>query len=385
MQSLTWDDRAKKVFAQGCNTYSKRSDQYILGISPTHILNQDRGDPAFMAADGVSYCDWVNGLGANILGTSFSHSLPTTLEVQYAERLQAVFPFMERMRFLKTGSAACEAAIRIARAYAGRQEVWGCGYHGASNVFVAAESPGAGCVDEGYQKFGNVGELVAILKETDWNPAAVIVEPVQLDMSVKLSLAELRGETARRGIVLIFDEIISGFRVPKYCFSNYFGIIPDIITLGKAMANGHPLSVVGGKQEIMEGAPWFISNTHNGDTCSIKAAMSVMDSITPESLEEAWRVGGEILAHFNQINPVIQLHGYPTRAELVGSEENKAIYIQEMHRRRHFVGKAWFLNFYHGAAHINMFLHWAGEVINGIAEGMYPLEGPIPVPVFKRN
>lgn len=390
MSEKTWDERARAVFAQGCNTYSKRSDQYILGVSPTHVLNQSRAEPCFTGADGKFYYDWVCGLGSSITGCAYNYSLPSTLEVVFAERLQTIFPVLEQMRLFKTGSAACEAAVRVARAYRGPGPVLGVGYHGSSNIFIAAENPGQGCVDEGYHKYPDFQSLIDAIQSDYWEdfegqPVAVIVEPVQLDLGVRPDLLKIRELCSARDIVLIFDEVVSGLRVPKYCFSNFWEIQPDLLCIGKALGNGHPLAVMGGRRDIMETPGYFLSNTHNGESCAIETAMRTLDAITPEVLIRMWGDGSNILSEINQINPIIQLKGYATRAEWAGSEEHRALFIQEMHKRSHFVGKAWFFNAHHTPVSVTDFFHNAKETIEGIAEGKFTLEGPLPQPVFKRN
>lgn len=367
---MNWDERAKAVLAQGCTTFSKRSDQYIEGVYPTHYED----------FHGV---DMVCGLGSNLIGFKNNFSLPSQKEVILAERVKALFPCIDKLKILKTGSAACSAAARFARAYTGMRTVLGTGYHGTDNVFIAAEKPGAGCADEGYQKLDSLEVVIRILGIID-RCAAVIVEPVQLDLSVEPALREIRRLCTEKNIPLIFDEIISGFRVPKYGFCNYFGIQPDLICLGKALGNGAPIAIMGGRADIMDTEGVFISNTHNGELHGLEAALETLDFLTEEKLQELWDRGKWFQEEFNAINPKIQIKGYPTRGELQGEELYKAIFMQEMCKAGYLFGRAWFINFHHDRV-LRSCLDRCRSISESIEAGKVKLEGKPPRPIFRRN
>jgi glutamate-1-semialdehyde 2,1-aminomutase len=387
---MTWAERSDAALAQGCLTYSKRRDQFVEGVYPTHVKN---GFGAFIEAAGKTYTDYVCGLGANLIDIRNSFSLPTTDEVVLAERIKSLFPCIDKLKILKTGSAACEAAIRIARAYTGKTETIGTGYHGTCNVFIAAEMPGAGCVDEGYCKIESLARLVRYLNIRGYggqrmnvdDVAAVIIEPVQLDLAVEDDLRALRRICTEERIVLVFDEVISGFRVPRYSFANYFGIQPDLIVLGKALGNGYPIAIVGGREDIMETPGYFISNTHNGEVSAIGAALETMDFLTEEKLQEHWDKGAWFLREFNQLNPKVQIVGYPTRGELHGDDLTKALFMQQMVRAGYFFGKPWFHTFAHTKEVMQRTLDAARLAFMQIEAGMVTLEGQLPRPIFKRN
>lgn len=375
----TWDERARDVFAQGCNTYSKRSDQYIEGIYPTHY-------------EQFSGVDYVCGLGSNLIDIRNNFSLPSTQEVILAERIKSIFPCIDKMKIVKTGSAACSAAVRIARAYTGRDWIIGAGYHGTDDWAISAEDPGAGTLkkNQKYIKAENLGGVLNILEEYELRGissalAAVIIEPVQLDASVRDKLQEIHKACARMKIVLIFDEVITGFRFPKYSVSNYFDIQPDLICLGKAMGNGYPIAIVGGRENIMETPGYFISNTHNGELSAIDAALSTLDFLTEEKIQDLWDRGEYLNTEFNKLSPKIQMIGYPTRSELRGDEMFKGLFMQEMCKRGYFFGRARFLTFAHIRQIIRETLNVCKEVIESIEAGNIKLEGQLPRPVFRRN
>jgi glutamate-1-semialdehyde aminotransferase len=259
--------------------------------------------------------------------------------------------------------------------------VVGTGYHGSDNWVIAAENPGSGTVSEGYEKYNSIMDM-PITKDT----AAVIVEPVQLDLEGKLEqLLALREACTKTGTVLIFDEVITGFRFLDYSVSNHCGVHPDIICLGKALGNGYPIAIVGGREDIMETPGYFISNTHNGELSAIEASLKTLDFLTPEKLQELWNLGAWFQREFNAINPKIQIKGYATRGELQGDERFKAIFMQEMQKSGYLFGRAWFINFRHDVPILRNTLARAGAVCADIEKGEAILEGLMPRPIFKRN
>jgi glutamate-1-semialdehyde aminotransferase len=367
--------RGAEYIAQGCCTYSKRKDQYVEGVYPVYY-------------EDMNAVDFVCGLGSNLIGWHNNYALPSKLEPELAYRLHELFPFMEKMKFLKTGSAACEAAVRIARARKPGQVI-GFGYHGCSNIFIAEEKPGSGTAPEGYSKVDGIKSIIEILRNhTCPMVSAVILEPVMLDMNVKDELIDLRKACTENDVCLIFDEIITGFRVPKYCIANYFGVIPDIICLGKALGNGHPIAIVGGKAEYMETPGYFISNTHNGETDALRQSLFTLDMLKePQySLDKFWESGEIFQRRLNQIiEPLgIELYGIPTRATWRGDEKNKALFWQEMLDEGFFFGKAWFLNFSHAAITLLNTLNHADIVTKRIMSGAVELRGQPPRELFKR-
>lgn len=386
---MTWDERAKASIAQGCLTLSKHSSQYIEGVSPTHALS---GYGPAMVVENLQgnqevMIDMVCGLGSNLLDVRNNFSLPSTQEVVLAERLKDLFPCIQKLKFLKTGTAACDAAVRIARAYTGKSLVWGTGYHGSSDLWVSVEDPGVGTFFQFYQKFPSLDNLIKNLRMITVNEglAAVIIEPVQLDMGVRPQLEEIRKLCTEKEIILIHDEVITGFRFLDYSVSNHFGIQPDLICLGKAIGNGAAISIVGGRDEVMETPGLFISNTHNGELSGIVAALQTLDFLTLENIRDLWDRGERFQTAFNKLTPKLQIIGYPTRGELQGEDEFKAMFIQEMSKRGYFFGRAVFITHAHTEDILKTELIVVAQVIDSIEAGSVKLEGLMPRPFFKRN
>lgn len=266
--------------------------------------------------------------------------------------LKAFFPFTDAWKFLKTGSEACSAAIRIARAATGRSWVASDGYHGFHDSFVSLTEPAIGV-----PRWPNVG-----YREESTNPmhklhsidqitssyAAVIIEPVITDWSDdrRRYLQELRETCTKHGVMLIFDEVITGFRWPKLSVSNCWGITPDLIVLGKAIANGMPLAAVGGKYAVMNGAEYFVSSTYAGETLSLVAAKKTIELLHIKDMNWLWRKGQDFIDQFNSVCPEkVRLEGYPTRGILTGDPLCKALFMQEAVLAGMLWGPSYFYNF----------------------------------------
>lgn len=384
----------KSKIAQGCLTYSKRADQWLHNqpkfcVAPKgHVqtiaqkLGNDNG--FVLRTDKGLFMDFSCGLGCNLIGWQNTYSLPTNYEEQLAEKICNSFPFVDKVKIMKTGSDACMGAVRIARACTEGKKGIGCGYHGIANTFIASEYPGKGCYDENYWKSKNFETLITNLKTTS-NTSYCIIEPFELDCSDKTikQLGEIREICTKKGIILIYDEVITGFRVPSYSVANYTGIYPDIICLGKALGNGYPISIIGGSEAIMETPDYFLSGTFFGDTAALKAALKTLDFLTEERLQALWDNGIEFQKEMNSIDSRIQLKGLPTRGVWAGPWE--WVFKQEMANKGYLLGKAWFLNFYHTEEILGKFLADAQKVVDDIKAEKVVFQGEIPQPVFKRH
>jgi glutamate-1-semialdehyde aminotransferase len=338
--------------------------------------------------------DYICGLGCNLFGYGndrigreivrhafggASHSLPTVHEVEAAEAVKSMFPFIDLVKFCKTGSLACDAAIKIARAYTGRSLVLSDGYHGHGDDFVSLTPPA-----DGVPKRDWVAPLVNMREQITEDVAAVIVEPVIVDHGPGRveNLKKLRQLCTEKGVVLIFDEVITGFRFNKYGVSNCYGIHPDLICLGKAMANGMPLACVGGSKDLMSGN-YFISSTYGGEVLSLascKAAIGLLQTDNDYNINRLWVQGQEFLDKFNEIGSGagIQIKGYPTRGVFEGDPEKIAQYFQEMGKAHTLFCKSWFFNFCL-PEHTDNVLQITKEIMFNIQEGKVRLQYPMPV------
>jgi len=267
-------------------------------------------------ADGREYLDLVMALGAVALG--YAHpavtaaaiqavgdgavgSLPPVLEEEVALELRRLIPWIERVRFLKTGAEAMAAAVRLARTATGREAVLGCGYHGWLDWCQAA---GTGGIPAGTRAlyaelpFNDAGRTRERIRAAGGALAAVVFEPVILAPPDPEWLAVLRDETARAGAILIADEIKTVGRLALGGACERYGVRPDLVVVGKAIANGFPLAAVGGRAEVMDAvAHTWISSTLATEWVSLAAAKATLGVIAGERVpEHLARVGGRLLA-----------------------------------------------------------------------------------------
>ena len=333
----------------------------------------------------------VGALGANLLGYRHpkvteavtraialggpSFSLPHTLEVEVAELIQQMIPAAERVRFLKTGSEATAAAVRIARAYTGDHWVCSDGYHGWHDEFTSLTAPALGVP---------LSDHITTMSFT-FDKMMAIIEPVRLDVGDEWRAKVT--EWTKRSKVMIFDEIVTAFRMPKFSVARWWGLEPEIICLGKGIANGYPLSVVAGKEEVMNCGEYFISSTFSGEIMSLAAAKATLEYLQQKDPKDLWFYANRFQDKVNEIlKPLsIQLDGYGTRAMFPVGEENGALFMQEAMDQGILIGKAWFYSYAHlEGMHEDSVLNILGDVAQKVAAGKVKLRGERPVETFKR-
>ena len=265
-------------------------------------------------ADGREYLDCVMALGAVALG--YGHPgvnaaaeraiadgvvgpLPPVAEEELAEALAARIPWLERMRFLKTGAEAVAAAVRLARVATARDHVLGCGYHG----WLDWCQGGAEGIPAGVRAlfaelpFNDVAATREMIRDRGRQLAAVVVEPVVVAEPTREWLDALRAETQRVGAVLVFDEIKTAFRLAIGGAAERYGVRPDLVVLGKALANGFPLAVVGGRADLVAGVTrTWISSTLATEGVALAAARATLEVFERDAVcDHLHRVGTRLL------------------------------------------------------------------------------------------
>ncbi len=305
---------ALKVIPLGSQTFSKSITQYPEGISP-HFIKKGFGSHVW-DVDGNEYIDFVNALAAITLGYNdpsvtsavkeqiedgIIFSLPHELEVKVAEKIMEMVPCAEMVRFGKNGSDATSGAVRLARAYTKRDHVAVCGYHGWQDWYIGSTSRNLGvpkAVSDLTHTFAynDSYSLHKIFKEYPDQIAAVIMEPMNVAEPENNFLEKVKELTYENKAVFIFDETITGFRFAKGGAQEYFGVIPDLATFGKGMANGYPVSAVTGRAEIMRLLEEvFFSFTFGGETLSLAAALAAMTKLQKEPvIETLWSQGRKV-------------------------------------------------------------------------------------------
>lgn len=394
MEEFSLWHRQQTTIAQGALTNSKHPKMHVFGAYPTHCDALKNYECYLYGNDGVKYIDFICGLGTNLLGYgneyiarhvapylrhAQSPSLPTALEIQAVEELRTMLPMAERVKWLKTGTDACNAALKIARAFTKRNLVLSDGYHGWSAEFTSLTPPAEGCPkSEWIQKLDD--------RESFKDVAAVIIEPVITDWSEarRKWLYELHEKTKRDGCLLIFDEIITAFRFKEYFVCRWLNIEPDLVLLGKCVANGFPLSGVVGRREIMDSS-YFVSTTFAGDTVALAAAiktMNLMRTNTDYDLKKLWDNGQDFINQFNEIAPEqLTIEGYPTRGVFKGAPLTKALFFQEMALAGVLFGPSWFYN-HHLCPHKREVLGLAKQILGKIRLGDVKLKGEMPQSPF---
>jgi len=317
-------ERALRTIPLGTQTFSKSRTQLPFGAAPLYGMRAQGSK--LEDADGNQYLDFVNGLLAISLGYSdpdvdtavraqlddgVLFSLPHPVEIDVAESICEMVPCAEMVRFGKNGSDATAGAIRLARAFTGRDHVAVCGYHGWQDWHIGSTSRDLGVpktvgeLTHGFA-YNDLDSLATIFH--DHELAAVILEPMNVAYPAPGFLESLREMTARHGTLLVFDETITGFRFANGGAQELFGVTPDLATFGKGLANGYPLSAVTGRGDIMKlFEDVFFSFTMGGETLSLAAAKAVLNKLERESVVNHLRVQGEKV--LTGVSTLIKRHG----------------------------------------------------------------------------
>lgn len=311
--------------------------------SPVRAFKAVGGTPVFVSrakgaylydVDGNKFIDYVMSWGPMILGhaderveTSVIRALkrgasfgaPTKKETELARLITDIYPSIKKVRLTSSGTEAAMSAIRLARGFTGREKILkfeGC-YHGhADSLLVKAGSgsatfgvPSSSGVNRNVAKdtiaipFNNIEKLKeALAKERD-NIACVIVEPIPANMGVVLPkpgfLKTLRQVTKENGIVLIFDEVITGFRVALGGAQELYGIRPDLTILGKILGGGFPIGAFGGKAEIMDllspDGPVYQAGTLSGNPVAVEAGINTIRILVNDKIYDKINHSGKVL------------------------------------------------------------------------------------------
>jgi len=333
-KSLELWKHAEQIIMNGTQLYSKMASVGVKGVSPIYFVKAD-GVYAW-DFEGNRYIDYTMGIGACFvgynnpkvkkaiqkqleIGTIFS--LPNPIEIKAAEKMIEIIPCAEMVRFFKTGSEATQAAVRIARAYTGREKVIKGHYHGW-HEWSLADTEKSGGIPHQYKenvfevKYNDFESVKKIFDQHKNEIACIIIEPFETEMPKDNYLQKLRKITKENGALLIFDEVVTGFRLALGGAQEYFGVTPDIAAFGKAMGGGMPLSAVAGKKEIMEKAKdkIFVSSTFGGDMLSLAALLAVVDILKTEPVyDRIFKIGNKIRDDFNNL-----AKKYGSKIECVG-------------------------------------------------------------------
>ena len=407
--------RALQLIPGGTQLVSRRPTRYANGVSPAYAARAKGA--RFWDVDGHEYIDWVSGIGAIILGycddvvddavreqisRGTMYSVNHELEIELAEELCRTIPCAEMVRYAKCGGEACAMAVRIARGATGRDKVLFCGYHGwhdwylaanlaeeaslSSHLFPGIEPIGVPKALQGTAipfAYGDLAALGTLLDDHSGEVAAVIMEPLRSELPPEGYLEAVRKLCDERGVVLIFDEVSSGFRARLGGIQELVGVTPDIAVFAKAISNGYPIAAVVGQRAVMESAArMFISSTYWSDTIGLRAALTTIQELrrrqVPAQLES---LGNEIMQRINQAAaetgfPAV-CRGLSTHPLLEFQTDDPAtksklttLYIQEMAKRGCHGYAAFYLNAAQGQAEIEQTAAAAKEVFTLLKVGL---------------
>jgi glutamate-1-semialdehyde aminotransferase len=328
--------------------------------------------------DGNEYVDYVLGLGPIILGYNYgsvndaiidalkegiTFSMPHYLEVELAELVCSVVKSSEMVKFTKTGSDAVTAAVRAARAITGRDKIAYCGGGGVwHDWFIVATSRNMGVPKFNRElikifQYNKIETLQQIFEQNKGQIAAVCIEPTVFEPPTTNFLSDVKKLTHENDAILIFDEVVTGFRMSTGGAQEFFKIEPDISCFGKAIANGMPLGAISGKKEYMKiFNDIFYSTTFAGEIPSLAAGKATISTIKEKKVTSyIWEKGEELKTEFqkiiNQTDLPIEIIGFPHRLFInVNSADDsnilKSILYQECIQRGILFGPGAILHTY---------------------------------------
>lgn len=322
---------AKRNIPAGAHTYSKGADQFPQ-LSPKFIV-RGKGCQVW-DIDGNQFTDWGMGLRSVILGHAHpdvinavkeelengtNFILPSPIENQLAEKLIDLIPCAEMVKLAKNGSDVTTAAVKLARAYTGKNIVVRCVDHPFFSVddwFIGDTPCDAGIPDATKAltknfRYNDIQSFESVLDQYPNDIACVIMEIATVQQPKPGFLQKIRQLTEEKGIVLIFDEIISGFRFHPKGAQHLYGVTPDLATFGKSIANGFSVSALVGKRHIMElggldhNKPrvFLLSTTNGGETHSIAAALKSIELMENGNVSKhIWGLGEVLVSQFNSLS-----------------------------------------------------------------------------------
>jgi len=289
-------NRALKLIPAVTQTLAKGPQQNVKGIAPKYLV-KGKGSHVW-DADGNEFIDFNMGIGPLSLGYAYpkvdnsiaaqlkdgiTFSLMHPLEVEVAELINSIVPNAESIRYSKTGADVTSAAVRVARAYTGKQKILCCGYHGWHDWYISVTDKNIGippAVNDLTFTI-NYNDIQSVKDSIDSDIAAIILEPFVFEAPKENFLQELRKICDENGILLIFDEMWTGFRIALGGAQQYFNVNADLAVFSKAVANGMPISILTGKKEIMNvlDDKVFFYTTFGGEALSLAAAKATIEEL----------------------------------------------------------------------------------------------------------
>lgn len=418
-KSQEFKKRADKVIPHQTGTFSRSASHFVEGVYPIYI--ESAHGSYFTDVDGNKFLDYLCGLGPITLGYNYQRvnlaikeqlekgilfSLPHKIEVEASEKICNTIPYADMVKFEKSGSNAVTGAVRAARAITKRDKIAYCGGGGVWHDWQAAMVSR----DQGVPKFND--QLIKIFEYNDFegveqifedNPneiAAIILEPTIFEKPQNDFLKKLRKIADKNNSLLIFDEVITGFRLDLKGAQKFFDIKADMVCFGKGMGNGLPIAAITGPSEFMKiYDELWVSSTNNSESLSLAGTIAVIDEMKEKkTIEHCWKVGDTLMKGWNKItkeNKInAEIFGYPVRMNLkcVDEQKNpsldlKAVILQEMVKKGIFLSPSWIaISYSHSKEDIDKTLEKLNETCKMLntVNGDYKkiLEGKLPTTVW---
>lgn len=419
--------RAENVLPGYASCYSRAPLSYARGSYPAYV-EQGRGCE-LIDVDGNVYIDTTMGLCPVILGYSHPNTLnaiskhaekgplftlPHRMEVELAEKIVDMVPCAEMVRFGKNGADATSAAVRLSREVTGRDHVAICGYHGWQDWYIVTTDQNGG-IPKATASFSHtfayndIGSLETLFDQFPNGIACVIMEPMSVVWPEPGFLEAVKRLTHRNGAILIFDEIVTGFRWALSGAQGYFDVTPDLATFAKCMSNGFPISALAGRADLMRRFALghaFWSTTYGNESLSMAVALETLGYLQENPvIEFIWTQGKTLHEGFNAIAAENGLSEYmtsmgapPRNVQVFRNLENvpdltvKTLFQQECIRRGLITLGCHNVSYAHTDDHVARILSIYGEVL-GFMGDIYRkgdraedyLEGPPAEPVFRRT
>lgn len=362
-------EKSKKLIPSITQTFSRAPSTFVEGIFPVYAKSATGCH--FVDVDDNQYIDYLCGLGPVILGYKYPtvdaaikeqlnngiiFSLPHKLEIDVSELICDLVPSAEMVKFSKTGSDAATGAVRAARAITKRDKIAYCGTGGVWHDWYASIISR----NQGVPKFNkdlifpfdynDIGSLNNVFERNPNEIACVFMEPTLFERPTNSFLNNVKKLSRENDSVLIFDEIVTGFRFSNGGGQEYFGVEPDLTVLGKGMANGMPLSAVAGKSEYMRVFDdVFFSTTYASETLSLAASHATINEFKEKPvIKKIWDNGQLLMDGFNTIakeNALpLEFIGYPVRIKPVFKDKDgkdsiilRSLLVQELVKRGIFM------------------------------------------------
>jgi len=294
--SDAWYRRGLQVQKPVTQTLAKGPGQFTRGVAPKY-LQKGKGSHVW-DVDGNEYIDYNSAIGPISLGYAYpavdaairkqledgiTFSLMHPLEVELSELICGIIPNAEAVKIAKTGADVCSAAIRVARAFTGRDKIFCCGYHGWHDWYIGITSRNAGipaAIQDLTYTF-EYNDTASVKAALDEDVAAVILEPFIFEKPGEQYLQELAALCRTNGTLLVFDEMWTGFRIALGGAQEYFNLKPDLAVYSKACANGMPIALLTGRADVMElfNSEVFSYTTFGGEALSLAACIATIKEL----------------------------------------------------------------------------------------------------------